>query len=104
LNLALVNLFLILGFSGGNIFGSTNAFFNNHLQFIGLYVVIFLLQVFAVVCYLCVMATNDNFSPGYNVLLNPISIFGSIMFIFFLIIRFGVILGDEYYPAAATDS
>jgi hypothetical protein len=50
------------------------------------------------------MASNDNFSPGYNLILNPISIFGGILFIFFLIIRFGVILGDQYYPAAATDS
>jgi hypothetical protein len=38
-------------------------------------------------------------SPKYNKLLNSLTIFGSILLIIWLMLRFGILLEDNYYPA-----
>ena len=88
----------ILGHRKGNVWGSTDAFFNQS-GFIAPYAVIFGLQVFFFVCYLIMINKNIEMTPKYNKLVNTLTIFGIILLIFWLITRFGAILMSFYYPA-----
>lgn len=88
-----------IGHHNGNEWGSTNALFNDHTGFIAPYAIVFGMQVFFFVCYMIVVAKNDEMTPKYNKLLNTLTIFGSVLVVFWLMVRFGIILKTDYYPA-----
>ncbi len=92
-----------IGHNQGHIYGSTVALFSSQGNLILPYLVVFLLQFVLLISYLIMIGKNQKLSLKYNAIINPIVIFSIILGILWLIIRFGVILGDYYYPTAVND-
>ncbi len=87
-----------LGHKKGNVWGSTDAFFNQS-GFIAPYAIVFGFQVFVYVCYLIMINKNIEMTRKYNKLVNTLTVFGAILIVFWFMLRLGFILTSYYYPA-----
>ena len=88
---------LYLGYIDGVKYGSSAALFDrNESTFSNVYMAVFISQIIITVFLLILIGCNEHI--GFNKLLNPITIYAGVLLIFTLIIRFGVILQQHYYP------
>lgn len=88
-----------IGHKKGQEWGSTEAFFNDRDGFVAPFSVVFGLQVLVYLCYFIVILNNEDLTKRWNKVFNTLTLFGVSLFVFFLIVRIGAIMGSSYYPA-----